>query len=63
MTTLQLPTGRAICYSGYRHGQSPDSRVCFVEPGIGRVDVNRADHRSRGPDSSGLPRRRHELIE
>ncbi len=29
MTTkqLQLPTGPAICYSGYRDGQSPDSRV------------------------------------
>ena len=24
---LKLPPGRAICYSGYRHGQSPDSRV------------------------------------
>lgn len=24
---LRLPTGRAICYSGYRHGQSPDSKV------------------------------------
>ena len=24
---LKLPTGRAICYSGYRHGQSPDSRI------------------------------------
>ncbi|RQO58447.1 glycosyl hydrolase [Paucibacter sp. KBW04] len=24
---LNLPTGRAICYSGYREGQSPDSRV------------------------------------
>ena len=24
---LKLPTGRAICYSGYREGQSPDSRV------------------------------------
>ena len=22
-----LPTGRAICYSGYRHGQSPDSKI------------------------------------
>ncbi len=27
MTTLRLPTGRAICYSGYRHGQSPGSKV------------------------------------
>ena len=24
---LTLPTGRAICYSGYREGQSPDTRV------------------------------------
>jgi len=24
---LQLPTGNAICYSGYREGQSPDTRV------------------------------------
>jgi exo-beta-1,3-glucanase (GH17 family) len=24
---LNLPTGRAICYSGYRAGQSPDARV------------------------------------
>ena len=24
---VRLPTGRAICYSGYRHGQSPDSKV------------------------------------
>ena len=24
---LKLPTGRAICYSGYRHDQSPDSRT------------------------------------
>jgi exo-beta-1,3-glucanase (GH17 family) len=24
---LKLPKGRAICYSGYRQGQSPDSRV------------------------------------
>ena len=24
---LKLPGGRAICYSGYRHGQSPDSRI------------------------------------
>ena len=23
---LKLPQGNAICYSGYRHGQSPDSR-------------------------------------
>ena len=30
MTSLKLPTlpkGRAICYSGYRHGQSPDSKT------------------------------------
>ena len=33
MTTLNLPTlpilpkGRAICYSGYRNGQSPDSKI------------------------------------
>ena len=27
MTTLRLPIGRAICYSGYRHGQSPASKV------------------------------------
>jgi exo-beta-1,3-glucanase (GH17 family) len=26
-TMLKLPTGRAICYSGYRHGQSPDQRI------------------------------------
>ena len=26
-TTCALPTGRAICYSGYRAGQSPDSGV------------------------------------
>jgi exo-beta-1,3-glucanase (GH17 family) len=25
--TLHLPTGNAICYSGYREGQSPDARV------------------------------------
>jgi exo-beta-1,3-glucanase (GH17 family) len=25
---LQLPQGRAVCYSGYREGQSPDSR-CY----------------------------------
>ena len=25
-TMPPLPAGRAICYSGYRHGQSPDSR-------------------------------------
>jgi exo-beta-1,3-glucanase (GH17 family) len=24
---LKLPTGNAICYSGYRQGQSPDTRV------------------------------------
>ena len=24
---LKLPTGNAICYSGYREGQSPDSRI------------------------------------
>ena len=24
---LELPTGNAICYSGYRHGQSPDSKI------------------------------------
>jgi exo-beta-1,3-glucanase (GH17 family) len=24
---LRLPTGRAICYSGYRHGQSPGERI------------------------------------
>ena len=24
---LQLPQGNAICYSGYRKGQSPDSRI------------------------------------
>jgi exo-beta-1,3-glucanase (GH17 family) len=24
---LQLPSGRAICYSGYRHGQSPGEQV------------------------------------
>lgn len=24
---IQLPTGNAICYSGYREGQSPDSKV------------------------------------
>ena len=30
MTTLtlpHLPTGRAICYSGYRNSQSPDSKI------------------------------------
>ena len=30
MTKLNLPTlpkGRAICYSGYRNGQSPDSKI------------------------------------
>ena len=26
MKLLSLPKGRAICYSGYRHGQSPDSK-------------------------------------
>jgi exo-beta-1,3-glucanase (GH17 family) len=25
--TLELPNGNAICYSGYREGQSPDARV------------------------------------
>jgi exo-beta-1,3-glucanase (GH17 family) len=25
-TALKLPAGAAICYSGYRHGQSPDAR-------------------------------------
>ena len=24
---VQLPSGNAICYSGYRHGQSPDSKA------------------------------------
>ena len=24
---LKLPQGNAICYSGYRHGQSPDTQV------------------------------------
>ena len=24
---LNLPTGNAICYSGYRHGQSPNTRI------------------------------------
>jgi exo-beta-1,3-glucanase (GH17 family) len=24
---LSLPTGKAICYSGYRHGQSPGARI------------------------------------
>jgi len=24
---LELPTGRAICYSGYRHGQSPNDKT------------------------------------
>jgi len=24
---LKLPTGRAICYSGYRHGQSPGDKI------------------------------------
>ena len=28
MTKLRLPTGRAICYSGYRQGQSPESK-CY----------------------------------
>ena len=27
MTTHPLPAGRAICYSGYRDGQSPDAKV------------------------------------
>ena len=27
LTLPHFPEGRAICYSGYRHGQSPDSRV------------------------------------
>lgn len=27
MTTIDLPRGRAICYSGYREGQSPDGQV------------------------------------
>jgi exo-beta-1,3-glucanase (GH17 family) len=26
-TTLKLPTGNAICYSGYRHGQSPGDKI------------------------------------
>jgi exo-beta-1,3-glucanase (GH17 family) len=26
-TMLQLPQGNAICYSGYRHGQSPNSQI------------------------------------
>jgi hypothetical protein len=25
--TFKLPTGNAICYSGYRHGQSPGDKV------------------------------------
>jgi exo-beta-1,3-glucanase (GH17 family) len=27
MTMLKLPTGNAICYSGYRHGQSPGDKA------------------------------------
>ena len=27
MQKIDIPTGRAICYSGYREGQSPDSRI------------------------------------
>ena len=27
MPKIEIPTGRAICYSGYREGQSPDSRI------------------------------------
>jgi len=27
MTMLKLPTGNAICYSGYRHGQSPGEKI------------------------------------
>lgn len=27
MPKLELPTGNAICYSGYRHGQSPGERI------------------------------------
>ncbi|HRI17747.1 MAG TPA: glycosyl hydrolase [Burkholderiaceae bacterium] len=26
-TVLKLPTGNAICYSGYRHGQSPGEKI------------------------------------
>ena len=25
--SIELPRGNAICYSGYRAGQSPDSRI------------------------------------
>jgi exo-beta-1,3-glucanase (GH17 family) len=31
---LQLPAGNAICYSGYREGQSPDTRIY---PSVGEI--------------------------
>ena len=31
---LQLPAGNAICYSGYREGQSPDARIY---PSVGQI--------------------------
>ena len=36
---LKLPTGNAICYSGYRHGQSPDARIYPSEQEI-REDLH-----------------------
>ena len=36
---LMLPTGNAICYSGYRHGQSPDTRIYPSEQEI-REDLH-----------------------
>ena len=41
--TPKLPHGRAICYSGYRHGQSPDSQL------YPSLDEIRADLRLLAP--------------
>jgi exo-beta-1,3-glucanase (GH17 family) len=35
---LQLPTGNAICYSGYRHGQSPGEKI-YPSPDEIREDL------------------------
>ena len=36
MKPFKLPTGNAICYSGYRHGQSPSSQVYPTVEEIGQ---------------------------
>jgi exo-beta-1,3-glucanase (GH17 family) len=38
MTMLKLPTGNAICYSGYRHGQSPGEKI-YPSPAEVREDL------------------------